>query len=183
VTIRSAIETGSRACSGSRAERASRFAETLGRAGFTDLDSHAATLSGGWRKALHHEPWSRRRTFSCWTSPPTSGSRGDSMARIRSAARSVRVCGGQQTATSWRTSPMEWWNSIRPTRMAVARGRKLSAFLEAKEEYLHAQKKRRSRSRTASMRNLSARRGPKARATKAKAPLTRPRDDRRTRGR
>src|SRR5260370_2850775 len=34
------------------AERASRFAETRGRAGLADLDTHAATLSGGWRKRL-----------------------------------------------------------------------------------------------------------------------------------
>src|SRR6059058_4590315 len=50
VTIRSAIETALERAAVPEAERASRFAETLGRAGFTDLDAHAATLSGGWRK-------------------------------------------------------------------------------------------------------------------------------------
>ena len=52
VTIRSAIETALERAAVPEAERASRFAETLGRAGFTDLDAHAATLSGGWRKRL-----------------------------------------------------------------------------------------------------------------------------------
>jgi ABC transport system ATP-binding/permease protein len=33
-------------------ERLSRIAEILGRAGFTDLDAEAASLSGGWRKRL-----------------------------------------------------------------------------------------------------------------------------------
>jgi ATP-binding cassette subfamily F protein uup len=33
-------------------EHASRFAETLGRTGFTDLEATAASLSGGWKKRL-----------------------------------------------------------------------------------------------------------------------------------
>ena len=33
-------------------ERGTRFAETLGRAGFEELDVEAAALSGGWRKRL-----------------------------------------------------------------------------------------------------------------------------------
>src|SRR5258708_39293762 len=33
-------------------ERGTRFAETLGRAGFEDLDVAAAALSGGWQKRL-----------------------------------------------------------------------------------------------------------------------------------
>ena len=33
-------------------ERGTRFAETLGRAGFEDLEAEAATLSGGWQKRL-----------------------------------------------------------------------------------------------------------------------------------
>src|SRR5260370_16285741 len=52
VTIRSVIETALERTAVPEAEHASRFAETLGRAGFTDLDAHAATLSGGWRKRL-----------------------------------------------------------------------------------------------------------------------------------
>src|SRR5260370_18818528 len=52
VTIRSVIEKALERSAVPDAERASRFAETLGRAGFADLDTHAATLSGGWRKRL-----------------------------------------------------------------------------------------------------------------------------------
>ena len=33
-------------------ERGTRFAETLGRAGFEDLDAQATELSGGWQKRL-----------------------------------------------------------------------------------------------------------------------------------
>src|SRR6266853_3893649 len=52
VTIRSVIEKALERSAVPEAERASRFAETLGRAGFANLDMHAATLSGGWRKRL-----------------------------------------------------------------------------------------------------------------------------------
>jgi len=52
VTVRSVIESALERAAVSVAERASRFAETLGRSGFTDLDARAATLSGGWRKRL-----------------------------------------------------------------------------------------------------------------------------------
>src|SRR2546429_7047862 len=52
VTIRSVIETALVRTAVPEAERASRSAETLGRAGFTDLDAHDAALSGRWRKSL-----------------------------------------------------------------------------------------------------------------------------------
>src|SRR5881409_1806500 len=52
VTIRSVIEKALERSAVPEAERASRFAETLGRAGFADLDVHAARLSVGWRKRL-----------------------------------------------------------------------------------------------------------------------------------
>ncbi len=50
VTVRSAIESALQRSAVPESDRASSFAETLGRAGFSDLDVHAATLSGGWRK-------------------------------------------------------------------------------------------------------------------------------------
>src|SRR5258708_9873848 len=52
VTIRGVIESALARAAVPEAERASRFAETLGRAGFADLDVQAATLSGGWRTRL-----------------------------------------------------------------------------------------------------------------------------------
>ncbi len=75
--VRRALETGKVP----EEEKDSREAETLGRAGFTDLDVEAATLSGGWRKrlalaeALVADPdillWMSRRTI--WTWPAFSG--------------------------------------------------------------------------------------------------------------
>jgi ATP-binding cassette subfamily F protein uup len=52
VTIRGVIESALSRAAVLEGERASRFAETLGRAGFAGLEVQAATLSGGWRKRL-----------------------------------------------------------------------------------------------------------------------------------
>jgi len=51
-TIRSVIDKALDQAKVSESDRLTRIAEILGRAGFTDLDADAATLSGGWRKRL-----------------------------------------------------------------------------------------------------------------------------------
>src|SRR5258708_7214768 len=51
-TIRSVIENSMVRAGVPGKDRASRMAEPLGRAGFTDLDTLTAALSGGWRKRL-----------------------------------------------------------------------------------------------------------------------------------
>jgi len=51
-TVRSVIDAALDQAKVAEAERAARKAEILGRAGFTDLDEKAASLSGGWRKRL-----------------------------------------------------------------------------------------------------------------------------------
>ena len=51
-TVRSAIEGTLERMAVPEAERRSRLAETLGRAGFTEFDVPTAALSGGWRKRL-----------------------------------------------------------------------------------------------------------------------------------
>ena len=51
-TVRSVAEKALEAAGIPGNERGTRFAETLGRAGFEDLDAKASSLSGGWRKRL-----------------------------------------------------------------------------------------------------------------------------------
>lgn len=51
-TTRSAIERALDESAVPDSERRARFAETLGRAGFTDIETPTAALSGGWRKRL-----------------------------------------------------------------------------------------------------------------------------------
>jgi ATP-binding cassette subfamily F protein uup len=51
-TVRSVIEAALERVSVPLEERPARFAETLGRAGFTDFEAAATSLSGGWQKRL-----------------------------------------------------------------------------------------------------------------------------------
>ena len=51
-SIRSVVERALQRSTTSNTEGAAHFAETLGRAGFEDLDVEAAALSGGWQKRL-----------------------------------------------------------------------------------------------------------------------------------
>ena len=51
-TVRSVTENALERAKVHQTERGTRFAETLGRAGFEDLEAEAAALSGGWQKRL-----------------------------------------------------------------------------------------------------------------------------------
>ena len=51
-TVRSVIDAALEPLALPQAERLSRLAETLGRAGFTNFDAPTDALSGGWRKRL-----------------------------------------------------------------------------------------------------------------------------------
>ncbi len=51
-TVRSVIENVFHSASVPENERQKRFAETMGRAGFSDFEARAMDLSGGWRKRL-----------------------------------------------------------------------------------------------------------------------------------
>ena len=50
--MRSVIDSALDRSGVSGSERGARFAETLGRAGFEDLEAQATELSGGWQKRL-----------------------------------------------------------------------------------------------------------------------------------
>ena len=51
-TVRSVVEHAMKRSAVPDSERGTRFAETLGRAGFEDLEALASALSGGWQKRL-----------------------------------------------------------------------------------------------------------------------------------
>src|SRR5271167_1246014 len=51
-TVRSVAQSAMERASVPESERGTRFAETLGRAGFENLDASASALSGGWQKRL-----------------------------------------------------------------------------------------------------------------------------------
>jgi ATP-binding cassette subfamily F protein uup len=52
ITVRSVVENAMQRSAIPESERGTRFAETLGRAGFEDFDAAAEALSGGWQKRL-----------------------------------------------------------------------------------------------------------------------------------
>ena len=51
-TVRSVARSAMERAALPESERGTRFAETLGRAGFEDLEAEPSTLSGGWQKRL-----------------------------------------------------------------------------------------------------------------------------------
>ena len=51
-SVRFVVESALARSTVPESERGTRFAETLGRAGFEDLDAQATSLSGGWQKRL-----------------------------------------------------------------------------------------------------------------------------------
>src|SRR4030088_723632 len=173
VTIRSAIETALERTAVPEAEHASRFAETLGRAGFTDLDAHAATLSGGWRKRLPiAEALVQAPDILLLDEPTTHLDLAGIQwleSVLRNAAFACVVVSHDRYFLENVANEMVELNRIYEDGALRVQGN-YSAFLEAKKEYLHAQKKRQESLENRVHTELEwLRRGPKARVTKAKA--------------
>ena len=172
-TIRSVIEDALERDGVPAAQRAARMAETLGRAGFVDLDTLTSTLSGGWKKRLAITEALVQHPDVLLLDEPTNHL---DLAGIKwletllqNAAFACVVVSHDRYFLENIANEMVELNKIYKDGSLRVQGN-YSTFLEKKEEYLHAQKKRQE-----ALENLVhteiewLRRGPKARTTKSKA--------------
>jgi len=167
--IRRALERGGVA----EEEKDSREAETLGRAGFTDLDVEAATLSGGWRKRLALAEALVAQPDILLLDEPTNHldlAGIQWLEKLLQAARfACLVVSHDRYFLENVATDVAEINRTYPDGILRVRGN-YSTFLEKKAEVLAAQAKRQDVLENRVRIEMEwLRRGPKARATKAKA--------------
>ena len=154
-------------------ERAARMAEPLGRAGFTELETPTATLSGGWRKRLAIVEGLVQGPDILLLDEPTNHLDLAGINWLESLLQNapfacVVVSHDRYFLENVATSVVELARMYENGFLRVAGN--YSTFLEAKEEYLHAQRKRQESLENRVHTEIEwLRRGPKARTTKSKA--------------
>ncbi len=172
-TIRSVIAGALERAEVPEKDRAARIAEPLGRAGFTDLDTPTAALSGGWRKRLAIVEGLVQAPDVLLLDEPTNHLDLAGIQWLETLLQNapfacVVVSHDRYFLENVATAVVELARSYENGFLRV--NGNYSTFLEAKEENLHAQRKRQE-----ALENLVhteiewLRRGPKARTTKSKA--------------
>ncbi len=150
-----------------------REAETLGRAGFEDFEAEAASLSGGWRKRLAiAEVLVQDPTLVLFDEPTNHLDLGGIEwleKLLRSAPFASVIVSHDRYFLENVPNAIVELNRAYPDGLLHVAGN-YSAFLEKKAEFLHAQSKRQESLENRVRTEMEwLRRGPKARATKAKA--------------
>jgi ABC transport system ATP-binding/permease protein len=179
-TVGSVIDRGLNAAQVPDTQRAARVAEILGRAGFADRDVPAASLSGGWRKRLAIVESLVQRPDVLLLDEPTNHL---DLAGIEWLEGVLQAAAFACVVVSHDRYFLEnISNAIVEVNPVYANGTfrvdsNYSAFLEAKEEYLHAQKNRQEALENRVHTEIEwLRRGPKARTTKSKARIDKARE-------
>jgi len=172
-TVRSVIDNALQRAHVPEAQRASRFAETLGRAGFADLDTPTAALSGGWRKRLAIAEGLVEGPDILLLDEPTNHLDLAGINWLENLLQDapfacVVVSHDRYFLENVATEVVELARMYENGYLRVSGS--YSTFLEAKEEYLHAQRKRQESLENRVHTEIEwLRRGPKARTTKSKA--------------
>ena len=172
-SVRSVVERALQASSAPESERGAHFAETLGRAGFDDLEAEAGSLSGGWQKRLAIVEALVQAPDVLLLDEPTNHLDLAGIEWLEDLLEEARfacvvVSHDRYFLENVATETAEL-SRVYPDGLLRVRG-KYSTFLEKKEEFLHAQGKRQE-----ALENLVhseiewLRRGAKARTRKSKA--------------
>jgi ATP-binding cassette subfamily F protein uup len=172
-SIREVMRRAMRSAGLPESEWQAREAETLGRAGFRNFDADAATLSGGWRKRLSIAEALVQNPEIVLLDEPTNHLDLTSIEwlekTLQAAPFACVIISHDRYFLENVPTRMAELNRVYPDGLFYVSGN-YSSFLEQKAEFLHAQAKRQSALENRVRTEMEwLRRGPKARATKAKA--------------
>ena len=172
-TVRSVVDKALDRSNVSGTERGTRFAETLGRAGFDDLEQPATALSGGWQKRLAIVEALVQNPDILLLDEPTNHLDLAGIewleAILQNAAFACVVVSHDRYFLENVATEMAELNRTYPDGLLRVRGN-YSTFLEKKEEFLHSQAKRQEALENLVHNEIAwLRRGAKARTRKSKA--------------
>ncbi len=173
LSARTVIQNALKQSAVPESEWLARESETLGRTGFEDFDVEAASLSGGWRKRLAIAEALVQDPAILLLDEPTNhldlaGIEWLEKLLQNSSFATVVISHDRYFLENVPTAMAEL-NRVYPDGLFYVDGN-YSTFLEKKAEFLHAQSKRQEALENRVKTEMEwLRRGPKARATKAKA--------------